>query len=167
MVLLSSVLQNGTVSPEYSQGTCPCFPCWCISLLFFILTSRSRLSHATLLPFLPYFFCLGLTGSWALQKISLMISLLCTSLYPQEQFPRENYWLTPWKAGILLGPNFTPYLPHVPQDCELHLCLITAVQPASNPDVPKELTPVHDYQVHHHLPFPIAWLRKLSWFKTA
>lgn len=164
MVLFTSVLHNGTVSLYCSWGTCPCFPCWCISSLYFSLTSRSCLSHASLLPSLPYFLCLGLTGSWTLQKISLIVCPFCSAPHPQEQFPEGSYQ-TAWKAGILLGPNFPPYLPRVPQGCELHWCLLTAAQPASNPDVPNQLTHISI------IAFPlgglsIAWLRKLSWFKT-
>lgn len=34
------------------------------------------------------------------------------------------------------GPDFAPYLSHIPQDCQLHHCMITAALAASNLGVP-------------------------------
>ncbi|KAK4831048.1 hypothetical protein QYF61_014980, partial [Mycteria americana] len=44
------------------------------------------------------------------------------------------------------GPDFTLHLTHIPQDCELHQCMITAAQIASNLDVSDSLTCVGDQQ---------------------
>ncbi|KAK4823689.1 hypothetical protein QYF61_005755 [Mycteria americana] len=86
------------------------------------LTSRSRLSHGSLLPSFPDFLHLGIESSCALWKASLKICQLCSAP------------LSP-KAVSQGGPDFTLLLTHIPQDCELHQCMITAAQAASNLDV--------------------------------
>ncbi|KAK4816375.1 hypothetical protein QYF61_016279 [Mycteria americana] len=52
----------------------------------------------------------------------------------------------------LPGPDFTLYLTHIPQDCELHQCMITAAQAASNLDITNQLTCVGDQQVQYRIP---------------
>ncbi|KAK4830028.1 hypothetical protein QYF61_008366 [Mycteria americana] len=64
LAFLTPPLHN-QASPLYSsQDTCPCFHCLCISFLPFSLTSRSRLSHASLLPSFPDFLHLGIESSF-------------------------------------------------------------------------------------------------------
>ncbi|KAK4818692.1 hypothetical protein QYF61_017913, partial [Mycteria americana] len=50
------------------------------------------------------------------------------------------------------GPDYTPCLSHIPQDCELHQCVTTAAQASSNLDVTDELTCIGDHQVQCHIP---------------
>ncbi|KAK4829022.1 hypothetical protein QYF61_001797 [Mycteria americana] len=133
---LTPSLHKRAASLYSSHVTCPCFHCLCSSLLLFSLTSMSRISHAGLFPSLPDILHLGTESSCALWKPSLKICQLCS-------------------APLLLrsvsqgGPDYTSFLSHIPQDCELHQCVITAAQAASNLDVTDELTCIGDHQVQY------------------
>ncbi|KAK4829426.1 hypothetical protein QYF61_004301 [Mycteria americana] len=110
LAVLTPSLDNRAMSLYSSQDTCPCFHC--------LLTSRSRLSHAGLLPSFADFLHLGIKSSCTLWKASLKICQLCSA-----------------PLSLRAGPDFTHRLTHTPQNCVLHQCMITAAQAASNLDV--------------------------------
>ncbi|KAK4811313.1 hypothetical protein QYF61_024449, partial [Mycteria americana] len=56
----------------------------------------------------------------------------------------------------LTGPDYTPCLTFIPQDCKLHQCTITAAQAASSLDVTDELTCIGDHQVQYRIPSEVA-----------
>ncbi|KAK4828813.1 hypothetical protein QYF61_000870 [Mycteria americana] len=58
-----------------------------------------------------------------------LTDLFC-SLVPEDSFRGELEVCFP----KIQGPDFTLCLTHIPQDCELHQCMITAAQAASNLD---------------------------------
>ncbi|KAK4819020.1 hypothetical protein QYF61_024136, partial [Mycteria americana] len=144
LAFLTPSLHNWAVSLYFSQDTCPCFHCLCISFLPFSLTRRSRLIHAGLFPSFPDFLHLGIKSSCALWKASLKICQLCSaplSLRAVSQGVLLTNSLMSWKFAFL---RF--------RDCELHQCMITAAQAASNLDVTDELTCVGDQQVQYCIP---------------
>jgi len=51
-----------------------------------------------------------------------------------------------------LGPDYTPCLSHIPQDCGLHLYVIAAAQAASSLDAADELTCIDGHQVQYCIP---------------
>ncbi|KAK4827891.1 hypothetical protein QYF61_022314 [Mycteria americana] len=118
LAFLTPSLHNRAGSVYFSQHTCPCFHCLCISFLPFSLTS----SHASPLPSFPDFLHLGIKSSWALWKASLKICQLCSAPLSLRAVSQG-------------GPGFTLCLTHIPQDCELHQRMITAAQAASSLDV--------------------------------
>ena len=68
------------------QGTCPCFQCLCI---FFLLSSRSLFSHASLLPSFLIFLHMRMQSSCAIRKSTLKICQLCSLPLSWRHFPRE------------------------------------------------------------------------------
>ncbi|KAK4827897.1 hypothetical protein QYF61_022320 [Mycteria americana] len=118
LAFLTPSLHKPAASVYFSQHTCPCFHCLCISFLPFSLTS----SHASPLPSFPDFLHLGIKSSWALWKASLKICQLCSAPLSLRAVSQG-------------GPDFTLCLTHIPQDCELHQRMITAAQAASSLDV--------------------------------
>ncbi|KAK4828851.1 hypothetical protein QYF61_000908, partial [Mycteria americana] len=144
LTILTPTLHKWAASLYSSQVTCPCFHCLRSSLLLFTLTSRSRLSHAGLFPSLPDFLHLGTESSCALWKASLKTCQLCSpplSLRTISQGVLLTNSLKSWKFAFL---KF--------RDCELHQCMITAAQAASNLDVIDELTCTGDHQVQYCIP---------------
>ncbi|KAK4831174.1 LOW QUALITY PROTEIN: hypothetical protein QYF61_015644 [Mycteria americana] len=144
LAFLTPSLHNRAASLCSSQDTCPCFHCLCSCLLLFSLTSRSRLSRAGLLPSFPDFLHLGTESSCPLWKASLRICQLCSvplSLRTISQGVLLTNSLKSWKFAFL---KF--------RDCELHQCMITAAQTASNLDITDELTCIGDQQVQYRIP---------------
>ncbi|KAK4823598.1 hypothetical protein QYF61_003798 [Mycteria americana] len=105
LAFLTPSLHNRAASLYSSQDTCPCFHCLCISFLPFSLTSRSRLSHARLLPSFPDFLHLGIESSCTLWKASLKTCQLCSaplSLRAVSQGPRLPPILTSPISSLVL-----------------------------------------------------------------
>ncbi|KAK4816953.1 hypothetical protein QYF61_025776, partial [Mycteria americana] len=132
LAFLTPSLHNRAASLYFSQDTCPCFHCLCISFLPFSLTS-------SLLPFLPDYLHLRIESSCALWKASFKICQLCSAPLSLRAVSQGS-------------PDFTLHLSHIPQDCELHQCMITAAQAASNLDITNQLTCVDDQQVQYRIP---------------
>ncbi|KAK4824907.1 LOW QUALITY PROTEIN: hypothetical protein QYF61_021422 [Mycteria americana] len=118
LAFLTPSLHKRAASLYSSQITCPCFHCLCSSLLLFILTSMSRLSHAGLFPSLPNFLHLGTERSCTLWKASLKICQLCSaplSLRTVSQGVLLTNSLKSWKFAFLkfrvlsIPPDYTPY----------------------------------------------------------
>ncbi|KAK4830752.1 hypothetical protein QYF61_013241 [Mycteria americana] len=150
LAFLTPSLHNWA-SPLYSsQDTCPCFHCLCISFLLFSLTSRSRLSHASLLPSLPDFLHLGIESSCALWKASLKICQLCSatlSLRTVSQGVLLTKSLKSWKFAFLKFRVLTILL-----TCPISLRTVNSTSATSNLDVADELTCIGDHQVQYRIP---------------
>lgn len=86
-------LHSLTASLYSSHHSCPCFHCLYIFFLHFSLISRSRFSHAGLLPPLPDLLHLGMESSCVLKKASLQICQLLplpTILAHEDSFPERS-----------------------------------------------------------------------------
>ncbi|KAK4815950.1 hypothetical protein QYF61_010444 [Mycteria americana] len=91
-----------------------------------------------------------------------VLTQLCRSLPFLARFPTSGDWellrfVESIRKGLPAlfcspGPDYTPRLSHIPQDCELHQCVTTAAQAASNLDVTDELTCIGDHQVQYCIP---------------
>ncbi|KAK4826361.1 LOW QUALITY PROTEIN: hypothetical protein QYF61_007955, partial [Mycteria americana] len=82
-------------------------------------------------------------------------ALFC-SLVPEGSFPEEtideHLEELEFCFPKIQGPDFTLCLTHIPQDCELHQCMITAAQAASSIDLTDKLTCVGDQQIQYRIP---------------
>ncbi|KAK4816210.1 hypothetical protein QYF61_013448, partial [Mycteria americana] len=126
-------LQFGEKDVVGDHDTCPCFHCLCISFLPFSLTSRSRLIHASLLPSFPDFLHMGIESCCTLWKVSLKICQLCSAPLSLRAVSQGVLLTNSLKSWIFAFPELR-LLTHIPQDCKLHQCMITAAQAASNLD---------------------------------
>ncbi|KAK4818982.1 LOW QUALITY PROTEIN: hypothetical protein QYF61_022649 [Mycteria americana] len=61
---------------------------------------------------------------------SILKDLFCSPV-PEDHFPGELEFCFP----KIQDPDYTLRLTHITQDCELHQCMITTAQAASNPDI--------------------------------
>jgi len=90
-------------------------------------------------------------------------------LVPVDRFPRGSVGQLPEDLKVTFPkiklPDFTLSLPDIPQDCELHLCMVTTAPTASHPDVTNQFTITGEQPVQHCIPLvglSVTWLRKLS-----
>lgn len=111
-----------------------CFYYLCICLFPFHVTCSLLLSHGDLLCSLPDFLLLGIASS-ALRKTLRAYQLSSTHLSPGTISKGVFEELEVCFPNVQ-GPNFTPFLSHIPQDCELHKYMIPAAQAAPGLDVP-------------------------------
>lgn len=79
----------GTISIFFPVCICPWFHCLCVSFSHFSLT-RSLLSYAGLLPFLPDFLHVWNESSWALRNTSLESCQLCSAPLSLRAFSQES-----------------------------------------------------------------------------
>lgn len=134
IILLMSSLHNWAVFLYASQGTWPCFHWICISFLPLSFTSGSRHSHDNLLPSFPDFLHLRIKDSCTLWSSQRPSSLFC-SLVPEGSFPGDSpinllleqlevfSEVQDWLYSL---PDFTLCLTHIPQDGQVHHCVMTA-----------------------------------------
>lgn len=84
-----------------------CFRCLCIFFLLFRLTSRSRFSHASLLPSFPDFLHLGMESSCTLKKASINICQLCSAPLPIRTISQGVLLTNSLKSWNLDFPKFS------------------------------------------------------------
>ncbi|KAK4828558.1 hypothetical protein QYF61_027527 [Mycteria americana] len=117
------------------------------------------LDSAMLVSSLP---CL-ISYIWGLRALALMESILkdlpalFCSLVPEDQFPGELEFYFP----KIQGPDYTPRLPHIPQDCELHQC------PRLPPILTSRISSLALVTIRSSIASPwvgvsITWVKKLS-----
>lgn len=150
-----------------SWVTCPCFHSLWISFFAF----RSLLSHASVLPSLPYFMLLGISTSYALWKTFLKTCQLWSApLYQGSVYQGIllTIFLKSWKFAFLKFRSLTVLctwsISLRTTNLLLHQCMITATQAASNLHVPLSfcmLVTIRSRNTFPLLGLSLIWLKKL------